>query len=92
MTFDVWGDHVRTLTGSEISDRQPASVMKLEHAWTLYSFNEAWEFYASITFIAQVRTAAGRVLKAETDVVLREARRFSEKFTAEQLEPSVKKP
>jgi len=92
LTFDVWGEHVRTLTGTEIADRQPSEAITLEHTWNLYSDNEAWSFYASISFVAQVRTLEGRVIKAETDAVLREAQRFSEKFSVEQLEPTPKKP
>lgn len=92
LTFDVWGNHFRTLTATEIADHAVASTIQLDHKWNLYSENEAWEFYASITYIARVRTAAGKVIEAETDAVLREARRFSEKFTIEQLEPSAKKP
>jgi len=92
LTFDVWGNHFRTLTGTEIADHAVASAIQLDHTWNLYSDSEAWDFYASITYVARVRTAAGKVIEAETDVVLREARRFSEKFTVEQLEPSAKKP
>ncbi len=92
LTFDVWGNHFRTLTGKEIADHEVASTIQLDHTWNLYSESEAWEFYASITYVARVRNAAGKVIEAETDGVLREARRFSEKFTVEQLEPSAKKP
>jgi hypothetical protein len=107
LTFDIWGDHVRTLTGSEIADhtlldpgstrdefdfRDSPGSIEVDHQWNLYTENEAWAFYASITYMARVRTAAGKVIEAETDAIIREARRFTEQFSAEQLEPTTKKP
>jgi len=91
LTFDVWGEHARTLTGTDIANRALDDNFVLEHTWNLYSENEAWNFYASISYVAQVRTDEGKIIRAETDTVLREARRFSEKFSAEQLEPTPKK-
>jgi hypothetical protein len=43
--------------------------------------------YASIAYIARVRLVDGRVSEAPTDAVIEEARKFSSKFTAAQLEP-----
>lgn len=59
----------------------------VDAAWNLFSENEASEFYASIAYIAKVRTKAGRILASDTAPVLEEARKFSSKFSAEDLEP-----
>ncbi len=56
--------------------------------WNLYSENEASEHYASIAFVATVRTSTGKVLDANMACILEEGKRFSSKFVAADLEPS----
>ena len=56
-----------------------------------YPENTAREFYASIAYIAQVRTKDGRVLKANTEAIIQEARKFSEKFSVSDLENTPEK-
>ena len=92
MLFNVWGSHVVTLSASEVRDLQVGSSHKDNYSWQLWSVNEGNEHHASIAYVARVRTAEGQVLNADTDFVLREAQRFSEKCTVEDLEPKpVKK-
>ena len=91
LTFDVWGDHVRTLSATEIADKEADSLVVTDGTWKIFTDNEPWHFYASISYVAQIRTSDGKVLKANYDAVVREAQRFSERFTAEQLEPTKSK-
>jgi hypothetical protein len=91
MLFNVWGSHVGTLSASEVRDLQVGSRHKDDYSWQLWSYNEGNEHHASIAYVARVRTAEGRVLNADTDFVLREAQRFSEKCTVEDLEPKAPK-
>jgi hypothetical protein len=51
------------------------------------SENEMSEHYASIAYIARVRTADGRVIEADPAAAVAEARKFSKKFTPLDLEP-----
>lgn len=89
LLFDVWGDHIRTLTMTDVLDT-PAGEQKLFNpTWNLYSENEASEFYASISYIARVRTQAGRVVETDAAPIIEEAKKFSRKFTAAQLEPKA---
>jgi hypothetical protein len=60
-------------------------------AWNAYSENEVSEYYASIAFVARVRTKAGRVFEANLTPVLEEARKLSKKFSPENLEPKPQK-
>jgi len=86
LTFDVWGGHSRTLTMTEVRDFAKGTTA-LQGTWSLYSENEASEFYASIAYVARVRTADGRVITADIAPVLEEARKFSAKFSEGDLDP-----
>lgn len=91
LTFDIWGDHVRNLSMTEISDMPSGVAKKIDGKWNVYSENEVSEYYASIAYIAQVRTVSGQVIKADPKVVLEEARKFTKKFTEGDLEPVPEK-
>lgn len=91
LVFDVWGDHVRTLSFDEIADI-PVGKKDFQPRWSLYSENEASAHYASIGWVARVRTRAGKVIDADPTPVLAEAKRFSKKFTASDLDPAKPTP
>lgn len=87
LVFNVWGDHVRTLSFDMIADQVGNSRKDLTGEWQLFSENEAMQHYASIAFIARIRDQRGKVIQADTAAVLEEAQRFSRKFTEADLEP-----
>lgn len=89
LLFDVWGNHIRTLSLTEVADI--SSTKSIEGKWNLFSENEAEEYYASIAYVARVRTRAGKVFEADPTPVIEEAKRFSKKFSAEGLEPNPPK-
>jgi hypothetical protein len=91
LTFSVWGSHARTLCASNIKDIKPLTKYWEDSQWRLFSDHEAWEHFASIGYVARVRTAEGKVIEADTDLILREAKRFTEKFTEADLEPKAPK-
>lgn len=86
LTFDVWGDHVRTLASTEIVDLNKGANSEFTGKWRELSESRLAEFYASIAYVAQIRTKSGKVLKCDTSIILKEAQKFSTKFTAEDLE------
>lgn len=88
LTFDLWGTHDRTLSSTEIQDIKPDVTHRFTGEWNLFYENEACEFYASIAFVRRIRTASGRVLIADPSTALREAQKFSEKFSESDLEPT----
>lgn len=91
LTFDIWGNHVRNLSATGIQDVKAGVTQKFDAKWNEYSENRVSEYYASIAYIAQVRTADGRVVKANPETVLKEARKFSDKFSKSDLEPKPEK-
>jgi hypothetical protein len=88
LTFDVWGEHVRTLAATEIRDFAPNSSNNLAAEWAIYYENETSDFCASVAYLARVRTSDGKVVTADTTLVIEEARRFSELVKEADLEPS----
>ncbi len=90
LLFDIWGEHIKTLSFSEVADIK--APKEFSGSWRAYSENEVSEYYASIAYIARVRTQSGRVILGNTAPVLEEARKFSRKFTVEALEPKTEKP
>jgi hypothetical protein len=74
-----------------VADLQPGSH-SLNGSWRILSENEASEFYASIAYVAVVRTKTGRIVTADTAPVIEEARKFSSKFSAQDLEPKREPP
>jgi hypothetical protein len=90
--FDVWGEFVRTLSATEIEEITAASSVTYKPRWNLFSENEASEYYASIAYIARVRTASGKVVQADPRPIVDEAKRFSSQFAPELLDPSHRQP
>jgi hypothetical protein len=89
LTFDLWGDHGKTLVMNEIED-MPANVEHpLSGQWRVWSENEVSEHYASIAYVSRIRTKDGRVISTDPTPVIEEARKFSKKFTAADLEPKA---
>lgn len=89
LTFDLWGDHLHTLSMTEVKDFPPGTT-PLSATWGSSIFpseNEVSKYYASIAFIARARVATGKVFEASDSVVLGEARRLSKKFAPENLLP-----
>ncbi|MGV8841010.1 MAG: hypothetical protein ACWA6X_11985 [Bauldia sp.] len=83
--FDLWGERVRTLSMIEVTD-----LVTGDHAltgeWRISSENEVIQYYASIAYVARVRTMDGRVITADPTQVLAEARRLGGTLTAEDVE------
>lgn len=86
LVFDVWGNHLKSLRATEILDLEAGATKEFTPRWNIYSENEASEYYASIAYIARVRTKTGRVVEMNSAPILEEAKKFSTKFTAEDLE------
>lgn len=91
LAFDIWGELIRSLSDTEVEDILPGKHV-FEPSWNVFSENEASEYYASIAYIARVRTRAGRVLEGDRDAIVTEARKFSKGFTPADLDPKPRTP
>jgi len=91
LLFDVWGDRTKTLASTDIRDIKAGEETSLDAKWRLYSENEASEYLASIAYVDMVRTASGKVYRADKEIILKEARRFSKEIKEEDLKVSPDK-
>lgn len=87
LVFDIWGQHKRSLSATHIGDAGAGTTKQFDSKWNLYSEHEASEHYASIAYVARVRTQDGRILAANTRHVIEQARKFSAQFSENDLTP-----
>lgn len=85
ITFDIWGEHVHNFVTTQIADFEPGE-QRINTTWRALSENEVSKFYASIAYIARVRTVTGQVLEMDSEQVVMEAQRFSESFAGSDLD------
>jgi hypothetical protein len=90
--FDVWGEHTKTLSMTEIVDIPGGEEVTFTPQWRLWSENEAEEFYASLGYIARVRLRSGKVFEADYDPIVAEARKIYSRFAPEDLDPNRRPP
>jgi hypothetical protein len=90
IVIDVFGRQIRTLSATElVTLQEPRSF---QGAWRIFSENEASEAFASLVYVAQVRSATGRVYVTNTLQVLEQARRVATRLTEADLEPKREAP
>jgi hypothetical protein len=90
LVFSVWGNHLTTLNARRITDIPPNTRYKDKYSWYA-SDTHASEYLASIGYVARVRTLDGMILESDPQFILREAKRFSERFSEADLEPKSPK-
>ena len=90
-TFDIFRNRVCTLSATEIEDIPAGERRTYDWKWRL-SEREASEHFASVAFVAQVRTADGQVHVANQIDVLEAVRQFAVEATEADLNPTAEKP
>ena len=88
LMFDLWGNAQRTLSATKIKDIKAGTRQEFTSKWRVWNENDATYHNASIAYIAQLRTADGRIWKADVERVVEEASRFTESFKRDQLNPT----
>ena len=84
--FDVWGRHSKSVQMTEVKDF-PVGKHSLQGEWRIFSENDVSEYYASIGYVSRVRTADARVIEMDVGPVVAEGQKFSDKFSASDVEP-----
>jgi hypothetical protein len=86
--FDVWGAFTKTLSYTEIEDVPKGTTKIFTPSWRVYDENEVSEHYASIAYVALVRTKQGRVFEADFQPIVTEAKKLSARFEPSWLDPN----
>lgn len=92
VSIDVFGERMTTLSATAIQDIAAGEKKTFDWKWNAYRENDVARYFASIAFIAKVRTADGQVHLASNDAVLDAVRRFAKEATEADLDPSSDKP
>lgn len=83
--LDVFGRLLKTLSATEVRDFD--GEKNFNDTWRILSENEASEAFASVAYIAQVRTAAGKVYEMDRLAVLDQLRKVGKRITEADLDP-----
>lgn len=81
--FDIWGDKGTPLSSTTIQDINQGMWLD-DGAWRI-SESDAVHHYAMIGYVAQIKTADGRIIKANPDLVVSAAKDFSDDFSTGDL-------
>ena len=93
LLFDVWGEHMKTLSSTHVLDIGSGQERTFSSTWREYDENDICHYYASIAYLSTARTVTGKVIYAEYDLVMEEAQKFAKGFTHDNLVPTaIKKP
>ena len=90
-TYDVFGNRVETLSATEIEDISVGRQRTYDWKWRLYNENDASRYFASLAWVARVRTSDGKVHFANHENILDVMRQFSADATEADLDPTPKK-
>ena len=86
ITFDVFGEKMRNLSTTYIGDIKKGTTYSDTSQWTCSSENDAECYLSSIAYIAQVRTADGKVYYYDANAIVDEILKFTSKFSVEEFE------
>lgn len=86
IAFDVFGQHVTTLGATEVVDLAPGEPSRFDWEWRVGG-NDASQHFASVGFIARVRTADGQVHHADFNTIVCVAELFALAATVADLDP-----
>lgn len=88
--LDVFGRLLKTLSATELVDF--SDLRSFDSNWRIWSENEASEAFASVAYVAQVRTSTGRVYEADRAAVFDQVRKVARRITEADLEPKREAP
>lgn len=89
--LDVFGKVVSSLSATEVSDISDTKHFVAN--WPIYwSKTEPMSAYASVVYVAQVRTAAGKVYEVDRGAIVEQMRKIAKKLTEDDLEPRREGP
>ena len=85
LLFDVFGQHLRTLSATQVSDCTGQFALK-DMSWYAGE-NDVSELLTVVSFVAHARTPDGRIWSYDTGKLLHEIERIKVKLTEKELVP-----
>ena len=92
LLYDVFGQHIKTLGGEEVRDVPANTPFQLKYigSWRAWE-NEVSELLTVVSFVAQIRTASGKIWRYDNRGIEDELSKIQFKVTTGDLEPSKEK-
>lgn len=90
--YDVFGDHIKTLAGTEVTDVSANSSFSLETigSWRAWE-NEVSELLTVVSFVAQIRTESGKIWRYNDKAISEELNKVRLKISTGVLDPTKEK-
>jgi hypothetical protein len=66
--FDLWGDHMHTLSLNHVEDLAPKLPLRLEGSWYATE-NDVREYFTAVAFVDKVMTADGKIWRADRKLI-----------------------
>ncbi len=92
LLYDVFGEHMKTLSATEITDLPTNGSLTLNNmgSWRAWE-NDVSKLLTVVAFVAQVRTGSGKIWQYQDKVIGEELNKIRLKVTAGVLDPSKEK-
>jgi hypothetical protein len=90
MLFDIFGEHLRTLSLTAVEDVETTDSYKLGGRW-LAGENDVSHFLTSVVFVTSVRTSEGKIWRFDQKAVFDELARTQLKAADIEINPSKEK-
>jgi hypothetical protein len=89
MLFDVWGDHMKTLSYDEVKDIKPSLVLDLSKGGNWHAGeNDVSQYLTCVAFIARVRRSDGGGWGMDSQTIKSKVEELKLKLSNEALSPS----
>jgi hypothetical protein len=92
LLFDVWGEHMKTLSDTEVADLKDQIELSKTGSWRAWSENEVSELLTVVSFVARVRKPDGTVWQYDTKALLEQVDKIKVRLTEKELTPEKEKP
>lgn len=91
LLFDIWGEHMRTLSDTEVSDLSGQIGLKDTGSWTAWE-NDVSELLTVVSFVSRVKRPDGTVWDYDSSSLLQQVEKIKVKLTEKELAPEKEKP
>jgi hypothetical protein len=91
LLFDVWGEHTRTLSDTQVSDLGAQIALKDTGSWAAWE-NDVSEVFTVVSFVARTRRPDGTVWQYDAASLLQQVEKIKVTLTEKELAPERDKP
>ena len=91
LLFDIWGEHTRTLSDTEVSDLRGQLALKDTGSWATWE-NDVSEIFTVVGFAARVRRSDGTIWEYDAPSLLQQVEKIKVTLTEKELAPEREKP